>query len=890
MKKICIFIAVMALLFVIIQMDQPHYFPTREITLNRSNTLDIEKSEKGIVVVNSRRILFATPEGELKRIREGNRSNPASEARIIETDGRYIYAVILEIFPDADFISAEKVGKYTFDGEYLGELYRKEYARSACMDINTFKDIRVVSDEVFITELDDNAFSLVSVSADPAVTGDGTTLFTRKEPERLQHGEYQPDENRMILYNVYNEAYYYDIQEDTLNYHPEVANKQFFIDNPDITLSISGYQIMVDVLYYIALAVVIMAVCAVLIGLGRSGFLMNYRTAIIFVILFAFAVGYYTKMKIEDYEAGIEDKIRYTEGPVSVGVEYFMKEGLNHHVITGAEDFSDPEVRARLSWLRSYISEVTKTMGYDMALYIQLYLLGDDNELYLAVDSYNEYPVGTRYQDVTGETTFRMDDSDRYDIFRVEDEADGSYALMRHTLYDANGNKKGFLEFGSEYGKLRSVIISDTVEISLQLLAFVLFLYVAFDIVHKYRGEIHSFIRLRKTDPDEARISLSNTYDYIVSFLMYIDSLIMVLVVAKVTEASSMNIAIAFAIPFTAYRIGSSCGSIITSTFIGFFGERKSGILSSVIAALSFVGIAFCIETKNIYLFSALKFVEGIFLESILFSIAEGVPYEIEDETKRNKKILESQSATSAARLTGLMIGGIIANYIGYSAMYVFCGLLAAVLIPMSMMILRKGSEQSAQSNTLEVWKFFLRPRPLSYIIFVVFSISLLYGYEEFVFPLVSENSGLSELMLSSIGVLTCSASYFGEGILKLFRKRTPFRAMVYAFTVCGISLLVALIKPTILIAVLVLLSVCVFERVIDNYKIVSLIELNGNTQIDNKGIQENYYALEDTFRTLHGPLLGGLSAISTGVALGFMATINLILPRIYSFIHRKKA
>lgn len=881
-------IALVSLIFVIIQMDQPRYFPKNKyIDLDSSNTLDYVSTEKGIVVISGRILLFATPKGELISTREIDKNGAASEPRIVETDGDYIYADVLEVFPDVDYMSAEKVVKYTFDGTYLGELYRKEFERSDCRDINTIKDIEPHDGNLYITEIENDVFSLIRTSAEPSENATSERLFTFKAPEFLQNGDYQPVEERIVLYNEYGEAYIYDLRNDTISYHPEITASPLSDRNIHIRLSVSNRQVIMDIVFYLALAFVVTAAFVLLISLGKSGFFTNYRTVIIFGILFVFAVGYYTNMEIKSYNKSIEEKIRYTTGSVSVGVDLFMKDALKDKPFSGPQDLSNREVRSSLEWLRYYINEVSRSMGYDMGMYIQIYLFSDDNEMYLVADSYDEYPLGMKYKDMTGTESFGVDDTGSYDVFLIEDEADGSYALMRHMLYDKSGRKAGFLEIGSEYGKLRSLIIENTFETSLQLLAFVFFLYVLFDTVHKYRGEIHDYIRIRKTDPDEARISLSNTYDYIVSFLMYIDSLIMVKAVAQMVDASAINLAIAFAIPFTAYRIGSSLGSLITSSVIGFWGERKAGIISSTLTVASFVGMGFCIIAKNIYIFAVLKFIEGIFLESILFSISEGVPYEIEDDEYRNRKILESQSASSAANLTALMAGGIIAEYISYTAMYVFCGLLAIVLVPMSMMILRNDNEEDGEIKTLKVWKFFFKPQPLSYIILIVFSISLLYGYDEFVFPLISENSGISGLMLSSIGVLTCAAAYFGESIPELFKDQSPLRAMISAFTACGVGLLIVLIRPSILIAVLALININVFERVIDNFKIVSLIELNNDKELNNKDIQENYYALEDTFRILHGPLLGSLSAISSGVALSFLAGINLIPPRIYTFLQK---
>ena len=370
---------------------------------------------------------------------------------------------------------------------------------------------------------------------------------------------------------------------------------------------------------------------------------------------------------------------------------------------------------------------------------------------------------------------------------------------------------------------------------------------------------------------------------------MYIDCMIMVMAASEMAEGSSLSLAIAFAIPLTLFRIGSSVGSAVTSVLIGAFGEKKMGIGSSVITVVSFLGMAACVATKNIYLFSALKFVEGVFLESILFSISEGIPYELEDEERRNRKILESQSATQAAILTAIMTAGIISEYLSFTAMYFFCGILALVLIPMSFWILVENNEEEEGINTLKVWKFFFKPRTLLYILFIVLVLSLVYGYDGYIFPLIAENSGLSGMMLSSIGVLISALGYFGEGILALFKGQTPIRAMVLAFTGIGVGFLLVVIKPSVIIAVLALVILTVFGRVIDNYRIVCMIDICDSDGIDDKDIQENYYALEDSFQILHGPVLGGLSEISTGVAVAFLAGLSLIAPRLYQLLQRKK-
>lgn len=209
----------------------------------------------------------------------------------------------------------------------------------------------------------------------------------------------------------------------------------------------------------------------------------------------------------------------------------------------------------------------------------------------------------------------------------------------------------------------------------------------------------------------------------------------------------------------------------------------------------------------------------------------------------------------------------------------------------MSMLALGKGyGEEEEGPSSASAWKAFLKPKSLAYLLLVTFCASMLYGFEEYIFPLFAETSGVSDLILSSIGVLANALSYFGAGVLIFFRNLKPLRSMMTAFTICGIALMLFLLNTTLFWAVLVLFLINVLLRVIDNYKIVSLIRINEKDGVDGKMIQENYYAVEDGFRVLHGPVLGGLSMIGSAVACTFLGLLCIVSPRLYHFISSRGA
>jgi predicted MFS family arabinose efflux permease len=310
---------------------------------------------------------------------------------------------------------------------------------------------------------------------------------------------------------------------------------------------------------------------------------------------------------------------------------------------------------------------------------------------------------------------------------------------------------------------------------------------------------------------------------------------------------------------------------------------------ASIISAVTFAGMAFAIWQKNVYLFAASKFLEGIFLESVLYSLAEGIPYEIEDEKYRNRKIAESQSATEAASLIFMMSAGIVAGLFGYGAMYLLAGGICIILIPFSHAIFG-NEEDDEEINTLKVWKAFAKPKALAYIFLMVLTVSLVTGFSDYIFPLISENSGLSEIEITSIGVFTVTITYFGEHISALFNRFTPLKAMITAFSVIGISMMVLLLNMNIVFATIVLFIYSVMNRVIEVHRINWLIGLTADEEgIDGTDVLENYFALEDGFKILHGPILGPLCTISSSVGIGFLGLLCLISPRLYGAIAAKQ-
>ena len=108
---------------------------------------------------------------------------------------------------------------------------------------------------------------------------------------------------------------------------------------------------------------------------------------------------------------------------------------------------------------------------------------------------------------------------------------------------------------------------------------------------------------------------------------------------------------------------------------------------------------------------------------------------------------------------------------------------------------------------------------------------------------------------------------------------------MVRAFTVSGAAIILLILNQNVVFAVMVYFTISILFRVIESRKIVILVDLAKGKDLEAKDIQENYYALEDGFKVLQGPVLGTLSATAISLALGFLGLLSLAAPNLYSFI-----
>ena len=128
--------------FVFLGTGQEHYYPIHQtIHIDDKNVTSYVDTEKGFVVIWYQTLLFAAPDGELIKAINPKFDGADCDLRVVFTDGESIYVILGTYMENYSYYSSERLEKYTFSGDYLGELMLKEYSEEDLAGPNLYNFI-----------------------------------------------------------------------------------------------------------------------------------------------------------------------------------------------------------------------------------------------------------------------------------------------------------------------------------------------------------------------------------------------------------------------------------------------------------------------------------------------------------------------------------------------------------------------------------------------------------------------------------------------------------------------------------------------------------------------------------------------------------------------------
>lgn len=906
---LCIF----AFLWVLVNVGKIHTLPLQRTADLTGLVSYCDQTDRWLMAIAERKLYIADSNKRVQNILSFEHENIfnyyVSDVHI-DGDSAYVYGT--DIYKGTSFLSSEKVARISANGKFEGYVFERKYAPDDRMIHTNELDMAIVDGSVYFLNDAYGHITVWKIPCDGSGIGkEPETAYAFTLPMEATDGYFCLDSQKIYIQLISGDVYTYDMQSGIAEQMEGVREfpEGITLDRSEAeNLLIGNAYYFRALLFYISLLVLGSAVICVFVFFIRSKSFTRYRRVWIVVLFLLISVFVLTKQFIAAREAVITEKLSSIADITMLTLESYYKD-----IDTDFEDYNEelksPEIKEKKDFCRKYLDEICRNQGTDMNLFIYASVVNQKYDTFSLASTEHNYYDGQKLLNIgeyivydaeeLGNERLRPNQLDKrlfgttHKSYAYQDEF-GSYYLEERIMY----NQKGAIGLILEVGADETAIVSDGIEqaakLVLNLAAILAFCWVFFECLVQYKDDIKNYIKAREKRSIGSRMRLGAIYFFLINILLHLDYVLLVMVAVDICgKKSPVELAAMMAIPITAYRIGTWGGSVITSTVVNFLGERKSGYVSALFSVVSFALMVYACVVKNIYILSLGKMLEGVFLESILYSLVEGLPYECQDEGEMVANITKIKDGSAGAVIISLMIGGMCSSLISYEAMYLFGFGLSVVVLCMVPLVLRSPEEEKEDPDKDEEasgkgWLAFLKPKTALYLVMVVVIYALMMGFEDYLFPILAETSGLSDMDLSNMGILMNTAAFIGIEAFLREKSYSTFKLMIGAFVACGLIISLVALNSSIIFVFSALILVNIIGRTIDNYKVLELTRITDRYGYDSKEIQENYYAVEDGIKVLQAPILGSLCGISVSACFAILGVLCVAVPSAYAVIQGK--
>lgn len=810
--------------------------------------------------------------------------------------GRF-FILVYNYRDNSSCIASEKILELDKDGKVIATIFEMEHPEN----VNNLRPIidsfnasehgiyykQIEGNKVHIIQIpyEDDKGRLVLYSFDPIVVDAPVinTFFDR-------------DDSKLYVQTFWDDVYSYSFKNNTVTSLADMEKVTYgdlHKSQNSVTLHVTGMFAVINYAFWIScLILAIFAVSFIIRFLIMLPFNKS-RVAIIMAVFLGVSIYVFSQMLMEVHRQSREKLLEGISNTV-------MAEISNRDIVkmTAKEDFlqnkENPLIREDALYLRELAEAISLANNHVTSLYIMGYFPDNQEDIHVAFSSFNHYPFGatiSNLQEMIGKVGYVPGTKTGVYVDKNAAETD---RIAISFLYDEMDRLLFCVEVGATDDIQLSEIARSVGMKTLHLLAILAFMWSLFDCYHIFIEDFKRFIAHKKAGNYDhgASYNLASLFVFIVNIILNLDFVLLVFVVNRICDGlSPSELAIMFSIPFTAYGIGGFSGSVVVGPILRLLGRRKAAIISASCTIILFSGMASACIFSNLYILAVCKFFEGIFVRSLLSTIGEGIPYDIEDEEERKRGIVSVNSVVSGSIIIGTMISGFFLQYVGFAVVYMTGAALGIVLLILSYIIFRKNEEKGDVEGVkafLNSWAVYLEPRSMAYLIMIILVYSFMTGYTEFIFPLLVGSANLGEMALADMSILATTATLIGVEKLLPKDRYSPMQLINISFTTVGICLLVVFVQPSLEVAFIVLLLVGLFSRPLFNYRVLELTKIASAYGVDEKDIQGNYYAVENGICMFQAPVLGPLCNISVALACGVVGGGCLLFPNIYSRVLKR--
>jgi len=486
--------------------------------------------------------------------------------------------------------------------------------------------------------------------------------------------------------------------------------------------------------------------------------------------------------------------------------------------IRNREDFMNSDYIKLRSQLHSIFNENSDEWNSDY--YGGLYFVRD-NSIYVLMFFDDSSGVNFPYKIDYRNSSF-ANVIDKGEIITVEEsDVYGSWIYALSPVYDSNGKIRAVLEIGKDLNNFQSqvkdFIAGITKEIITVLIILVLFMIevtILRDVLHNRdkRGYGEGLGEFGKYSVHTVRMLA-----FIIAFSYALPISYTPLMMKEILERTGTTIfglsqGMAMAVPISAEMLATAIFAVIAGYLVEKQGWKKPFIYGALLMS---AGAFIAYYMYNPYLFIVARFLVGAAYGFALVTL-QCYPMISSNVETRNSGLASQNSGLNAGYCCGVAIGGLCADYLGYSTVYAFSIFVALITMPYAKYLMSSSytSDTGTTRNVkiADVINFFTNRNVFFFFVAAFIPVSICSMFLTYMFPVFAEEKGISAgdigrvFMLNSLVII-----YMGPVIVNFLTKRESLRgknAMLLYMLVTLAGLLVFGLKPSVITAIIIIIFV----------------------------------------------------------------------------------
>ncbi|HNX58822.1 MAG TPA: MFS transporter, partial [Spirochaetota bacterium] len=421
---------------------------------------------------------------------------------------------------------------------------------------------------------------------------------------------------------------------------------------------------------------------------------------------------------------------------------------------------------------------------------------------------YKEDYMRTPFKDVIEQGSIvTIEESDIY----------GSWMYSLGPIYDKKGELAGILEIGRDQQSFNSKITDFVRRINKEILTVLVIFVLCMIEIAILRDVFKSKNRDRSSPFGKYSVDIVRMLAFIIAFayalpVSYIPLMMRQILSDSGTTLFNLPEAVAIAIPISAEMLATAVFSVIA----GHLTQKKGWKFPFLIGALCMaIGSFIAYYIHDPYAFIVARVFVGTSYGFALVTL-QCFPMISPDVTVRNHGLASQNSGLNAGYCCGVAIGGLCADYFGFSGVYLVSVLvsLGAILYAVFLMNNARthGHDGTSEVSVSDILRYFKDRNVFLFFFSAFIPISICGMFLAYMFPVYAEGKNISAGDISRVFMMnSLIIIYLGPVLVRFFSHRESLRGkwsmLVYsAVSLSGLVLFA--ISPSLVTAIVMVLLV----------------------------------------------------------------------------------